>query len=178
MMSLRILLSGFCTASMLLAAQIAGAEPMPRHAIAVADTRPASCGADASPLLVAQANAEHGEKPTGRMQERAVARMGQEGMAPQRRRRDVGGGVIENNRLTAKPGYVVEVQPDNQAVLKPVGGGPGIKVACQCSSGLGAGCVLESVGPGVICTPGGFSKCKGSCTLVNAPKAMQGQKMQ
>lgn len=116
--------------------------------------------------------------PADDVQERAVPRMGPSGPMMDGMRQDLPGGIIDGNRLIPKPGYRVEIQPNNQAMLKPAGGGTGVKVNCQCSGGLGGGCVLESVASGVVCTPGGFSKCKGTCRLVNASSAMSGQRMQ
>ena len=109
--------------------------------------------------------------PSGDVQERAVPRMGPGGMAPPAGRQDVGGGIIEGNRLTAKPGYVVEVMPNNQAMLKPAGGGTGIKVTCQCSKGMGGGCKLVGGSGNAYCEAGGFSKCQGTCKMVDALKA-------
>ena len=117
--------------------------------------------------------------PTGDVQERAVPRMGPGGMAPALPRQDIGGGVIENNRLMVKPGYVLEVLPNNQALLKPAGGGgPGVTVSCVCSKGMGGGCKLVGGAGSAYCEPSGFSKCKGTCSMKYGAQSSPGMVIQ
>lgn len=113
--------------------------------------------------------------PSGDVQERAVPRMSPGGMAPAPSRQDIGGGTIENNRLTVKPGFVLEALPNNQAMLKPAGGGgPGVTVSCACSKGMGGGCKLVGGAGSAYCEPSGFTKCKGTCSMKFGALSSQG----
>ncbi len=150
--------------------------------LSAADVEERSCAED--PLIqVAAADgsmSSTGETaPSGDVQERAVPRMGPGGTAPPPSRQDIGGGIVENNRLTAKPGFVLEPLPNNQAMLKPAGGGgPGVTVSCVCSKGMGGGCKLVGGAGSAYCEPSGFSKCKGTCSMKFGALSSQGMVIQ
>ncbi len=89
--------------------------------------------------LVAAAGEAPDKQEEGKVEERAVPRMqpGRPAMPSFK------GATIEGNKLTATPGYEVNVRQDGVIMLMPVGGGLGATGRCTCSS-VGTGSVTRT----------------------------------
>jgi hypothetical protein len=102
-----------------------------------------SCEAEASILIVAQAESAQGEKPSGEIEERAVPRMGPGGMTPGKTPGKIEGATFESNQLRAQPGYVLQQQADGSVMLRRANGAGGGTFSCYCASGKGGSLLLR-----------------------------------
>ena len=123
---------------------------------------------DGTPMLVADGSqtlpgTESGS-PSGEVQERAVPRLGPgtPGITPVPPRREFEQAIVEGNRITAKPGYSIQILPNGEGILAGKKNGPsGPEIKCICTrSGL---CNLTPTSPSsATCVSNG---CTGDCGL-------------
>lgn len=120
--------------------------------------------------LVAAAGEVPDKQDEGKVEERAVPRMqpGRPTMPPFK------GAAIEGNKLTAAPGYEVNVRPDGVIMLMPVGGGLSATGHCNCSSGGTGSCyAYRDSNKKITCLSKG--QCT-SCSITIDNPAMGGMK--
>ena len=120
--------------------------------------------------LVAAAGETPDKQDEGKVEERAVPRMqpGRPAMPSFK------GATIEGNKLTAAPGYEVNVRQDGVIMMMPVGGGLGATGHCVCSSlGTGSCYAYRDSNKKITCLSKG--QCT-SCSITIDNPAMGGMK--
>lgn len=120
--------------------------------------------------LVAAVGEALDKQDEGKVEERAVPRMqpGRSAMPAFK------GATIEGNKLTAIPGYEVNVRQDGVIMLMPVGGGLGATGRCTCSSvGTGSCYAHRDSNKKITCLSKG--QCT-SCSITIDNPAMGGMK--
>lgn len=148
--------------ALLLAVGLASADqPAPASRVIGAEASPSSCQEQGA-FVVAQAEGQ--QAPSGDAQERAVPRMG----VPDAPVQLGESAILQGNTLQAKPGYVLEVQPDTQEVVvrprtrRPAT--PVLALKCVCDVGTSGSlhCIVQGTTSSLECKTKSVTDC-GKC---------------